>query len=477
MKLLYVTSEALPFAKTGGLADVAGSLPKALARRKIAVRGIMPLYTCIDEQYRSRMTKIAEFSVNLSWRSVYVGLYELKQDGVKWYFLDNEYYFKREGLYGYMDDGERYAFFCLAVIESIRYMDIKPDVIHTNDWQGAMIPVYLKLKYGLVPELCDIKTVLTIHNIQYQGKAHRSFLDDVCGLSQEHYYSGLLSDPDGNDCINMLKGGILLADRVTTVSPTYAHEIQNAYFAHGLDRVLSAVKDRLSGIINGIDTDYYSAEKSPYLTCNFTAGHLEDKAKNKLALQKNLGLFEDAEVPVFAVISRLVNHKGLDLIAYMMDSFLERPVQLVVLGQGEPGYEAMFLEKMRTHHGQVAAQITFSNELAFQIYAGSDFLLMPSKSEPCGLSQMIAMQFGTVPIVRNTGGLCDTVDYFFDGVGNGFKFDNYNGGELLWTVEKALGVYYDKPSFATLRKNCMASDFTWTRSARDYSALYKSLLS
>jgi len=480
MKILFATSEAAPFCKTGGLGDVAGSLPQALTGKKVQVRGVLPLYECIHSQYRERMVKVCDFTIQLAWRNAYVGLFSLKENGTTWYFIDNEYYFKRPGLYGYTDDGERFAFFSLAVLESIRFMnrfseDFVPDVIHANDWQTALIPAYLKLKFGEIEPLSKIKSVLTIHNIQYQGKAYKPFLEDVCGIPFSHYEAGTFrSDDDG--CVNILKGGIELADAVTTVSPTYASELQHAYFAHGLESVLARNQGKVSGILNGIDTAYYSAEKNPVLQKNFTAETLSDKAENKRFLQEKLGLAADENKPLFAIISRLVEHKGLDLIRDMLDSLLAHSVQLVVLGQGEPAFEGLFLHKAHVHPDLVSANISFSPELALQIYAGCDFLLMPSKSEPCGLAQMIAMQFATVPIVRNTGGLSDTVSYYYDGAGNGFSFDNYDSNELLWTVEKALLVYRDKAEWAKLQENCMKCDFTWALSAEKYKKLYKNLI-
>ena len=466
-KILFVASECVPFASSGGLGDVIGSLPAALKKEygeKADIRVMIPLYSQIGETYREKMEFLCHFDVPLAWRRQYCGVLSLVKDGITYYFLDNEYYFKRRSLYGSFDDGERYAFFCRAALESLQRIDFMPDILHAHDWQSALAVVYLKYKYGLVPEYCGIKTVFTIHNIQYQGIYDKAILGDVFDIPNS---DEAVLEYDG--CINLMKGAIVCADRITTVSPTYAKEILSPQFSHGLHYVLEQNKGKIIGILNGIDTSYYNPASDTELYANYSARSLKGKRADKEELQKLMGLPADPDIPVLAVISRLVDHKGIDLITLAADDILQKEVQLIVLGTGDSYYEQFFACLAERYPRKAAVRFAFDKALAKQIYAGADIFLMPSRSEPCGLAQMIASRYGTVPLVRETGGLYDSIrDVGCPGGGNGYTFAPYSVWELYQAVGRALDGYSRKESWEVLVKTVMKWDFSWKKSARQY---------
>ncbi len=472
MKVLYATSEAYPFAMSGGLADVAGALPKALRRRLVGCRVIMPLYDTIAPELRAKMNFITSITVPVSWRRQYCGIFEARHDGITYYLLDNQYYFKRDSLYGFYDDAERFAFFSRAVLEVIPHIDYTPDIIHCNDWQTAMIPVYLDRFYKRDPRYANIKTVYTIHNIQYQGKYGNELIGDVLGLPQED--AGLVTY-DG--CVNLMKAAIQCSEKVTTVSPTYAREILNPYYSHGLDRILKDYTFKLCGIVNGIDTVVYDPETDPNIYAHYNADDFSNKAVNKAELQKEMGLPEKADTPLVGIVSRLVGHKGFDLVKRVFEELLENDIQFAILGSGEYEFETFFYEMAKKHPDKVAFKLGFIPALARKIYAGADIFLMPSKSEPCGLAQMIALRYGTIPVVRETGGLNDTISDSGDGRGNGFTFTNYNAHDMKYAIERALMGYKEKDGWNILKKRAMDCDNSWNASAGQYIGLYKELCS
>ena len=471
MKVLYVASEALPFAASGGLADVAGSLPVALRRRKTACRVIMPLYGSVSDELRSSMTFMTSIMVPVSWRRQYCGIFEAKANGVIYYLLDNEYYFKRNSLYGHYDDGERFAFFSRAVLEVLPYLDFKPDVIHCNDWQSALVPVYYSTMYSNKEGYTGIKTVFTIHNIQYQGIYGKEILGDVFGLGEEH--SSLV---EFGDCINLMKGGIECANKVTTVSNTYAQEILDPWFSHGLHPILRDRSYKVSGILNGIDVENYDPETDPDIFKNYSAKDPDGKAENKAALQELFGLPVKPETPVIGIVSRLVSHKGFDLVKKVLRELVETTdTQFVILGSGDWEYESFFKELAANYPDKIGLRVGFIPDMARKIYAGADLFLMPSKSEPCGLSQMVALRYGTLPIVRETGGLKDTITDCGDGKGNGFTFKSYDAYDMLNAIKRALAAYYDKDLRAKLVERALKCDNSWGKSAREYIKLYESI--
>ena len=468
-KILFVGSEVLPFAATGGLGEVLGSLPKALAARgDYDVRVMMPYYSDIGEQYRNSAKYLCNYNVGLSWRNLYCGLFELKQDNVTYYFIDNEYYFHRDGLYGFYDDGERYAFFCKAVMDSFYFIDFMPDIIHANDWQTALIPIYNNSKYHY-----DIKLIFTIHNIEYQGQYDLKILPTVFDLPPE---AGAYVEYEG--CINLVKGAIETSDCVTTVSESYAKELEDPAFAHGLQDMIKKNNWKTRGILNGIDAEGYNPARDTAIAHNFTSTDFSGKIQDKLELQRLAGLREDAGVPVIAIISRLVAHKGLDLITKAMENIVRNcEVQLVVLGKGDRKYEDYFIWLQNQYNGKVSAMITYNKDLSRKVYAGADMFLMPSKAEPCGLSQMIACRYGTVPIVRETGGLRDSIVDCSYGEGNGFTFADYNPDDMANAIYRAIDLYYNNPEgWDKLRKYISTIDFSWAKSADKYDEMYSWLL-
>ena len=475
MKILYVAAEAVPFAKTGGLADVAGSLPKALKADGVDVRVIMPKFGKIPEAYRNAMEHVYDGELPVAWRKKYVGLDKYELDGVTYYFVDNEEYFNREGFYGYDDDAERFSFFSRAVLDLLQAMDFWPDVIHTNDWHAGLVNVFLKLEHMGDARYERIKTVYTIHNLKYQGVFPKDVMPDVLGLDWKYFNNG---DLEFYDAVNFMKGGIIYADAVTTVSKTYAKEIQYPYFGEHLDGLLRSREQDLSGIVNGIDYDVYNPRTDKYIFETYDEGSLDRKLDNKTELQKSLGLPERRKVPLIAIVSRLVEPKGMDLVVRMMDEILQHEdIQLVVLGTGEKRYEDWFKGLAWRYPKKVSVNIYFSNELAQRIYAGADIFLMPSNYEPCGIGQLIALRYGTIPVVRQTGGLKDTVQQYnkYTQEGNGFVFNNYNAHEMMYALKRALSFYGNYEIWHKIQLNAVQSDFSWKRSAKEYEALYKRL--
>ena len=472
MKVLYAASEAVPFCKTGGLADVAGSLPPALAAQGVETAVILPLYRRVKERFADQLTFLCYDYVDLAWRHAYCGLFSLKKDGVTWYFLDNEQYFGRPELYGCADDGERFGFFSRAVVKMLDHLDFWPDVIHCNDWQTALIPIYLKDDGVREERYRSVRTVLTIHNIEYQGRYDPYCLGGLFGLDRGWVDDGtLLLDGD----LNLLKGAILTADAVDAVSPTYAQELKNPYFAHRMEGILTQCGYKLSGVLNGIDMKLYDPAADPRIAANYTAENISGKAADKAELQKALGLRPEPETPIIAMVSRLVTHKGLDLIREVMGDIMELPVQFVLLGSGDAAYEDFFRHAAERWPERMAIRLGYDEALSMAIYAGADLFLMPSRSEPCGLSQMIAMRYGTVPIVRETGGLKDTVQPYeaWRDAGTGFTFANYSSADMLHVLREAAYLYKDYPdAFARLRRRAMERDFSWNRSAGDYLKIY-----
>ena len=475
MNILYVTGEAAPFCKTGGLADVSGSLPVSLAARGHRVAVILPLYDTISRQWRSQMTFRRHIYVDLSWRHEYCGLFSLEYRGVTWYFVDNEHYFARGRLYGEGDDGERFGFFSRAVLDLLPLLDDMPQVLHCNDWQTALVPVYRQDLTGRWDALRSIRTVFTIHNIEYQGKFGPETVDDLFGLDHGWYEGGTLQ-MDG--CVNLMKGAMLCADAVTTVSPTYARQLRQRAYAQGMESVVHACGEKLSGILNGIDTTVFDPAADPALPAHYTVRNLRGKASCKKALQQELGLQVQSDVPIIAIVSRLVGHKGIDLICESLDNIMHTGCQLVLQGSGEEQYESFFRYAENRYKGRLCAYIGYNEALAHRIYAGSDLFLMPSRSEPCGLSQMIAMRYGAVPIVRQTGGLADTVRSCQMGQedGNGFVFADYSAFDMQYVISQAVELYRgDLHGFRRVQKRGMSDDFSWNVSAGAYEELYARL--
>ena len=474
MKILFASSEVVPFIKTGGLADVAGSLPQALAKEGHEVKVILPLYEGVDQEWREQMTFVKCFNVTLAWRQVYCGIFELEREDVTYWFVDNEYYFKRWQIYGHFDDCERFAYFSRAIIEAPGQLGWAPDIIHCNDWQTALVPVYLLEEKYRIPQLASTKTVFTIHNIEYQGRYGDQVLQDVIGLDRSYFNEGMLAF---HRDVNLMKGAIMASSFVTTVSPTYAQELRTPFYAHGLDGVINQQSFKLEGILNGIDTDLYDPAQREDLAATFTVKSLaKGKAACKKALQQAVGLQESPDVPVIACVSRLVGHKGFSLVTDALHDIMGLDVQMVVLGTGDWQYEEAFRRAQSQYPGRFSAQLTYSASLSNMVYAGADLFLMPSVSEPCGLSQMIAMRFGTVPVVRETGGLKDTVTPYnkFEGTGRGFTFSNISAGDMTWVLREAVELYHsNKKAWRGLQKEGMTADFSWSSSAKQYLDIYQ----
>lgn len=469
-KILFVASEATPFIATGGLAEVIGSLSKALAKDPAYdVRVVLPLYSDIKAEYRRKMSFLGNIFVPLSWLNQYCGIFSCQEEGVTFYFLDNEYYFKRPGCYGYYDDGERFAFFSRGVMEILPFINFYPDVLHCHDWQAALSVLYLKTIYCYRPEYQFIRALFTIHNIEYQGKYSLDILEDLFGISNNYRY---LLEYDG--CLNLMKGAIECAEKFSTVSPTYANEIKNPLYAHGLDEIIRKNAFKLSGILNGIDTVSYDPATDPALFAHYSANDLGNKAVCKAELQKMLGL-SVKQVPIIAMISRLVSHKGLDLVKAVIEDILQDDVQFVLLGTGDAVYENYFKDLGRRYTGKVATVIAFNGDLSRKIYSGADIFLMPSKSEPCGLSQMIASRYAAVPVVRETGGLFDSIKPYGSG-GNGFTFAAYNPYDMLYVVREAVNTYKNGEEWQVLMQKAARTDFSWLHSAEEYKKLYTTTL-
>ena len=473
MKVLFAAAEASPFIKVGGLGDVMGGLPKGLVSKGIDARVILPLYSAIKPELREKIKYVTNCYVNNSWRSSYCGIFTAEHEGVTYYFIDNEQYFKRDVVYGSYDDGEIFAFFSRAVLEVLPAIDFIPDIINANDWHTAMVPVYLNAFYRHREEYKYIKTVLSIHNIEFQGKYDPYILGGLFGLdvSQKPL---MMYDGD----VNVLKGGIESADIVSTVSKNYVNEILQPEHSFGLHHILNARRGKLRGIINGLDTDVFNPEADKHIKTNYGISTLRNKRYNKVALQKSMALDTEADVPVIGMVTRLTKQKGLDLFYEVMDQIADLPVQIVVLGSGAPEYEHMMRSWENRRHDKVRGIVKFSVEIASQVYAGADLFLMPSKSEPCGLSQMIAMRYGTIPIVHTVGGLADTVEPYNPTTkqGTGITFQSYNSYDMLDAIKRAVDLYYDKKNWLQVRKNAMSKDVSWNLPADEYIAMYRELV-
>ncbi len=475
LQVLFAAFEATPFVKTGGLGDVAGSLPSALKNRSCEVRVILPKLHQIPQKYRDKMETLSVFQVPLGWRNQYCGIQTLKLGKIQYYFVDNEFYFARDNVYGYGDDCERVAYFSKAVLECLQHLpDFFPDVIHLNDWHTALIPVFLREQYQAMEGYRHIRTVFTIHNLKFQGICHRFFLGDLLGLD------GCKNAADqlrfGHDSINFLQSALYYSDAITTVSPTYAREICTTAYGEGLEGVLNQRRDRLSGILNGIDREKYSPAGALF---PFSPEDLSGKAACKAALQEELGLPVNPDTPLLVLISRLTDQKGLDLLSGCIGSLLGQDVQLAVLGTGEEHYQHLLESCSSLRPDRMAVRFTFDEPLSMRMYAGADMLLMPSLFEPCGLNQMIAMAYGTLPIVRETGGLRDSVIPYnkYTGEGCGFSFRNVSAQELEQCIETALSLYReDKSAWHALMRQAMGRDFGWSASAASYLSLYRKLL-
>jgi starch synthase len=476
VKVLFAVSECVPFIKSGGLADVAGSLPKELKRLGADVRVILPKYGLIPEKFRAEMKKVKEYTVQLGWRSQYCGIETLEYEGVTFYFVDNEYYFKRDSLYGHYDDGERFAYFNRAVLDFIAEIEFYPDVIHCHDWHTGMIPFLLRTEYYKKTGYGLIRSVFTIHNLQFQGVFPPAVLGELLQIDSR-YFNEVQLEFYGN--ANFMKAALISADHITTVSPTYMEEIQTPFYGEKLDGILRKRSEDLSGILNGIDHDLFNPETFPGLAANFCTDTFDRRVENKLQIQRSFGLPESAEIPLIAMITRLTKQKGLDLVKGVFHEIMATGSQLVVLGTGDKEFEQFFREMSEHYPDQCGSYIGFDENLAQQVYAGSDLFLMPSQFEPCGLSQMIAMRYGSIPVVRETGGLNDTVQPYneFNGDGNGFTFANFNAHDMLFTLERALSFYRQSDKWNRLSRKAMESDYSWAQSAKQYNSLYSDLIS
>ncbi|MFC5630439.1 MULTISPECIES: glycogen synthase GlgA [Streptococcus] len=475
MKIMFVAAEGAPFAKTGGLGDVIGALPKSLIKKGHEVAVVLPYYDLVAHKFGDQVEDILYFYTTLSWRRQYVGVKRIIQDGVTFYFIDNEQYFHRGKVYGEWDDGERFAFFQLAALEMMEKVDFIPDILHIHDYHTAMIPYLLKEKYHWINAYKDIKTVFTIHNIEFQGQFDSGMLGDLFGVGDERYVDGTLR---WNNCLNWMKAAVLYSDRVTTVSPSYAEEIKTSAFGKGLDQIMRMESGKLTGIVNGIDTELFDPETDKLIPHHFSINDLSGKTKNKLALQERLGLPIREHVPVIGMVSRLTDQKGFDLVVNELHNILQNDVQIILLGTGYAEYENAFSWFGNAYPDKVSANITFDLELAQQIYASSDIFLMPSAFEPCGLSQMMSMRYGTLPIVSEVGGLRDTVQPYnaYDKTGTGFSFGEFSSYWMCKTIELALDIYYDNPEdWKQLQLNAMTKDFSWDTACEAYLELYKTL--
>ena len=474
MKILFTASECVPFCKTGGLADVVGSLAPVLSKKGHDVRVMLPLYSTINEEWLKQLEHVIDFEVDLGWRKQYCGIEKLEKDGVIYYFVDNKYYFSRPYIYGLGgDEYERFGFFCRAILNSLPLIDFEPDIIHAHDWQTGYVPALLKIQYSFLPFYSKIATIYTIHNLQYQGIFAIKDVQDVLGLGDSLFTSDKL---ESYGTANFMKAGLVYSDAITTVSNSYADEITTAYYGEHMDPLLRARRNDLFGVVNGIDMDVYNPSTDPNIPYHFSSKSISGKTKCKTALQKELGLTVDSKIPMIAMITRLSNQKGLDLVDRVISEIMNLGIQLVVLGMGESRYVNLFSWAEQNYPGKVVARFEMNNELAHKIYAASDMFLMPSQFEPCGLSQMMSMRYGTVPIVRETGGLRDTVLSYneYNDEGNGFTFFNYNAHDMLNTIARAVYYYKERrPIFTKLRKRGMNTDFSWGNSANKYLEIYE----
>ncbi len=472
--ILYATSEAVPFIKTGGLADVAGTLPKCFDKKYFDIRVILPKYACMKQEWKDRMEYVTHFYMDLGNKNCYVGILQMEYDGIKFYFIDNEFYFSGNSPYDSAPwDLEKFAFFSKAVLSVLPVIGFRPEIIHCHDWQTGLIPVYLHDSFQQNEFFWNIKTIMTIHNLKFQGTWNVDTVREITGLSDYYFTSDKLEAyRDGN----FLKGGMVFADAITTVSNTYAEEIKTPFYGEGLSGLLNARSNSLRGIVNGIDYDAFNPETDPLIAQNFSIENFkENKVKNKILLQKELGLEENPDAMLIGIVSRLTDQKGFDLIAYIMDELCQDNIQLAILGTGEDRYENMFRHFDWKYHGKVSAQIYYDEALSHRIYASCDAFLMPSLFEPCGLSQLMSLRYGTLPIVRETGGLKDTVEPYnkYEGTGTGFSFRNYNAHEMLGTIRNAERVYYDqREEWNKMIERAMQADFSWGNSARQYEEMY-----
>lgn len=472
MKVLFVSAEAVPYVKIGGLGDVVGALPKTLVEKGFDVRVALPLYATISNELRETMSFLGSIQISHSWRESYCGIYQTIYEGVTYYFIDNEQYFLRNNVYGEYDDAERFSFFSKAVLSILPTINYFPDVIHANDWHTALVPVYLNLFYKDINEYSNIKTVLSIHNIEYQGKYDPIILGSILGIDVN--YSPLMTY-DGS--LNILKGGIECADIITTVSESYANEILYESHSYGLHYILQSRKDKIRGILNGIDTKVYDPLTDPAIASNYNYETIRNKSNNKKRLQKDLALEQNNDIPIIGMVTRLTPQKGIELIREVMPQILDLDIQFVLLGSGYAEYETFLYGWENARRDKVRSMITFSSDLASKIYAGADLFLMPSMSEPCGLSQMIAMRYGTIPIVHAVGGLRDTVEAYnpVEKTGVGITFQSYDAYDMLDAIQRAIDLYHDKQNWRQIKKNAMSSDFSWEKSANKYIELYNNL--
>ena len=473
-KVLFVASECVPFIKTGGLADVVGSLPKYFNKDEFDVRVILPKYQCMREDFKHQLQYVTHFYMELNWRQQYVGVLHLEYEGIHYYFIDNEYYFSGARPYGNIhEDIEKFAFFSRAALSALPLINFQPDIVHCHDWQTGLIPVYLKDKFHEGQFFANMKSIMTIHNLKFQGIWDVKAVKDITGLPP-YYFTPDKLEAYGD--ANYLKGGIVYADAVTTVSNTYAEEIKMPFYGENLDGLMRARSNCLYGIVNGIDYNEYNPETDPFIPQHYNARTFrKEKVKNKRALQQELGLEQNDGKFMVGIVSRLTDQKGFDLIACMMDEMCQQDIQFVVLGTGEEKYENMFRHFAWKYPGKVSANIFYSEALSHKIYAACDAFLMPSLFEPCGLSQLMSLRYGTIPIVRETGGLKDTVWPYneYEGTGTGFSFANYNAHEMFNTLKYAMYVYYEKKrDWNKLIDRAMAADFSWNTSARKYEELY-----
>lgn len=476
MKILFVAAEGAPFSKTGGLGDVIGALPKSLVKAGHEVAVFLPYYDMVEAKFGDQIEDVLHFEVSVGWRRQYCGIKRTVLNGVTFYFIDNQYYFFRGHVYGDFDDGERFAFFQLAALEAMERIGFIPELLHVHDYHTAMIPFLLKEKYHWIQEYQGIRTVLTIHNLEFQGQFSEGMLWDLFGVGFERYADGTLR---WNDCLNWMKAGILYSDRVSTVSPSYAHEIMTSQFGCGLDQILRMESGKVSGIVNGIDAELYNPQTDPLLDYHFDKEDLSGKAQNKAKLQERVGLPVRADVPLVGIVSRLTRQKGFDVVVESLHRFLQEDVQIVLLGTGDPAFEHSFSWFAQVYPDKLSANITFDVKLAQEIYAACDLFLMPSRFEPCGLSQMMAMRYGTLPLVHEVGGLRDTVQSFnpIEGTGTGFSFDNLTPYWLNWSFQTALDVYKYQPGvWRNLQKQAMECDFSWDTACKSYLDLYHSLV-
>ena len=475
MKVLFAASEAHPFIKTGGLGDVMGALPKSLIKLGIDTRVVIPKYKNIKDELKQKLQFVKWFTVPVGWRNQYCGVFQYEYNEVIYYFIDNEYYFNRDGLYAYFDDGERFAFFNRAVLEFIKEIDWQPDLINCNDWQTGMVPVLLNLEYKKDQFYSRIKTVFSIHNLLFKGSFSPKVLPELFGYDYMPLVNGSV-ELDGS--VSFLKGGLNYCDQITTVSKTYAEEIKTPQYGEGLDGFLRSKSYYLMGIVNGIDYEEFNPQDDKFIFKNFNINSINNKVENKLALQRELGLPQKKDTPMIGIISRLTHQKGCDLIVNMIDRLLQRDIQVVILGTGDYWYEETFKNLQYRYPDKVSANIKFDNTLAHKIYAATDMFLMPSLFEPCGLGQLIALRYGSIPIVRETGGLRDTVYPYnkYNGVGNGFGFKNFNSSELMQIIEYALTIYSDKNAWNNIIRQAMDSDNSWEKSAMQYKWLYEGVV-